>query len=159
VRIAIHTALILAASALALAQQSAKTAVPSDAHYPQIIHADVPLYPPLAWSAHFGGVVEVEVTIADGKVVNAQTKRVTVAAPSAKENPENSKLAEYLSVPSVENVKTWRFATEERLTFAVTYTYRIKGTETLMPENPTVVLDLPRSITVAARPFKPTVTP
>jgi len=144
---------------MALSQQSAKDAVPSDVHYPQIIHADVPLYPPVAWSAHFGGAVEMEVTITGGKVVNAQAKRVTVAAPSAKESPENSKLAEYLSVPSIENVKTWRFDTEERLTFAVTYTYRIEGTETLVPENPTVVLDLPLSVAVTARPFKPTVTP
>ena len=73
-------------------------------------------------------------------------------------NPENRELLDYLSVPSLENVRTWRFVPEGRTTFVVTYNYHIQGTETSFPENPTVLLDLPRSISVSVRPFKPTVT-
>jgi hypothetical protein len=103
--------------------------------------------------------VEIEVTVKDGKVIKAHVQRARVEQGSARETRDNSKLAEYLSVPSLENVKTWRFVPEGFGTFVVTYTYRIEGTETPLPENPTVFLDPPRSITVTARPFKPTVTP
>jgi len=102
--------------------------------------------------------VEIEVTVEDGKVVNAEVKRGKVEGASSKVNPDNRVLLDYLSVPSLENVKTWSFVPEGRTTFVVTYTYRIQGTETSSPENPTVLLDLPRSITVSVRPFRPTTT-
>ncbi len=43
-------------------------------HYPRVISAKVPLYPPLAWSAHISGVVKIQITVDDGRVVNAQVK-------------------------------------------------------------------------------------
>jgi hypothetical protein len=140
----------------AIAQQEPKGATSN--HYPRLIHADVPLYPSAAWSAHFGGTVDIEVTIEEGKVINAGVKRGRVEGATDNVNPESRVLLDYLSVPSLENVRTWRFAPEGRTTFVVTYNYRIQGTETPFPENPTVLLDLPRSISVNVRPFKPTVT-
>jgi len=158
-----RTANLLAAAALAVllhgvslsaaAEQKAKDA---SAHYPRLTHADVPFYPPAAWSAHFGGTVEIEVTVEDGKVINAELKGGKMEGASSKVNPDNRGLLDYLSVPSLENVKTWRFVPEGRTAFVVTYTYRLQGTETSSPENPTVLLDLPHSITVSVRPFRPT---
>ena len=141
----------------AVAERKAKDASAS-VHYPRITHADVPFYPPAAWSAHFGGTVDIEVTVEDGKVINAEVKHGQVEGASSKVNPDNRMLLDYLLVPTMENVKTWRFVPERRTTFVVTYKYRIQGTETSSPENPTVLLDLPRSITVSVRPFRPTTT-
>ena len=62
----------------------------------------------------------------------------------------------YLSDPSLANLKTWQFESEDRATFLVTYIYEIEGEETALPENPKVELDLPRLVKVIARPFKPT---
>jgi hypothetical protein len=123
-----------------------------------VIAAEVPLYPPVAWSAHFGGTVAIEVTVENGKVAKSEVKSVVVCSQEGRPIVDNPKLQPYLSIPSVENVKTWRFAPEERDTFIVTYTYRIEGAETSKPESPTVVLDLPTTVTITARPVKTTTT-
>ncbi len=48
-------------------------AKPADAlPYPIVIRAEVPMYPPAAWSAHLTGNVEIEVTVRDGAVVDAR---------------------------------------------------------------------------------------
>jgi len=127
-------------------------------HYPRLVHADVPFYPPAAWSAHFGGTVDIAVTIENGDVTNADVKRGRVEAATDKVRNDNPTLRDYLSVPSLENMWTWRFVSEGHTTFVVTYSYHIQGTETPSPENPTIVLDLPRTVTVTVRPSKPTVT-
>ena len=54
----------------------------------------------------------------------------------------------YLSNPSVANVKTWQFQSEDRTTFLVTYVYKIEGEETPLREDPKVELDLPRLVKV-----------
>jgi hypothetical protein len=112
-------------------------------HYPKLIHAEVPLYPALARSAHLSGAVEIEVVVENGAVVDAKLKSSTM----------NNQV---LPLGSLENVKTWQFQSEGRASFTVTYVYKIEGAETEQPENPTVELDLPRLVTVTARPFKPT---
>jgi hypothetical protein len=80
----------------------------------------------------------------------------TVLAEKELVSKNQSRFLPYLAVPSVENVRTWRFVPEKRATFIVKYMYRIEGEETLVPENPRVELDLPSLVTVIAKPFKPT---
>lgn len=103
--------------------------------------AELPLYPPLARTAHITGTVEIQVIVEDGLVVEAQVK---------------SRGSRFLSDPALANVKTWRFYVGDRATFLVTYIFRIEGEETALPENPRVELDLPLMVKVTARPFKPT---
>ena len=62
----------------------------------------------------------------------------------------------YLSVPSVENIKNWRFDPEESATIDVRYLYRIEGKETERAENPEVQVVFPL-ILITAKPVKPTV--
>jgi hypothetical protein len=109
-------------------------------HYPKLIHAELPLYPAIAWTAHISGTVEIQVTVERGAVVDAQLKSGS--------NP-------YLSNPSITNVKSWQFQSEDRTAFLVTYVYKIEGEETQLPENPKIELDLPHLVKVTARPFKP----
>lgn len=124
----------------AFGQSAVKTPLSSAAHYPKLTHADLPLYPAIAWTAHISGTVEIQVTVERGAVVDAQLK---------------SNGSPYLSNPSLENVKSWQFQSEDRATFLVTYVYKIEGKETKLPENPKIELDLPSVVRVTARPFKP----
>jgi hypothetical protein len=67
----------------------------------------------------------------------------------------SNEVGAYLSNPSLANLKTWQFQSEDRATFVVTYLFQIEGQETPLPENPKVELDLPLFVKVTARPFKP----
>jgi hypothetical protein len=107
-------------------------------HYPLISHADLPLYPPLARALNLTGTVEIQLVIAKGIVADAQVKSVVIdshnGAPLTDEGEK--KIGQYLSVPSLANIKNWRFESEERTTFVVKYVYRIAGKQTELPENP-----------------------
>jgi hypothetical protein len=133
---------ILLATTAAWGQSGVPAAVLA-AHYPQVIHAELPLYPPLAWTAHISGTVTIQITVEKGSVVDAQIK-------------SNDTKNQLLSLRSLENVKTWQFHSEDRATFVVTYVYKIEGEQTALPENPRVEVDLPSLVKVTARPFKPT---
>lgn len=135
----IIVSLLLAASAFD--QGTAKAPTSEGAHYPNLVRADLPLYPPLARTAHVCGTVEIQVTVEREAVVDAQVKSST---------------SPLLSTPTLMNVKTWQFQSEDPATFPVTYVYQIEGEQTALPENPKVELDLPRLVKVIARPFKPT---
>lgn len=43
-------------------------------HYPNVIHAELPLYPSLTSTLRISGTVKIEVTIEKGAVVEAQVK-------------------------------------------------------------------------------------
>ncbi|MGD0227408.1 MAG: hypothetical protein ABSF71_34240 [Terriglobia bacterium] len=151
--------LLLAGSALG--QGSADNRGTEARHYPNLIHAELPLYPPLAWTAHITGSVEIQITVDKGSVVDAQVKSIDIQVIGPDNPPRNdlrTKLAvsPSLSNPTLANVKTWQFQPEGRTTFLVKYVYRIEGEETTLPENPKVELELPRLVKVTARPFKPT---
>ncbi len=129
--------------ATAFGQSKANIPATQATHYPNLIHAELPLYPPLARTAHISGTVEIQVTVEKGSVVDAQVK-------------SSSTKNQLLSLRSVENVKTWQFQSEDRTTFLVTYIYKIEGEQTPLPENPKVELDLPpRLVTITAKPFMP----
>jgi len=112
-------------------------------HYPRLIRAELPLYPSVAWTANISGTVEVLVTVERGTVVDVKVR---------------SAIIPYLTNPTVANVKAWQFGSEDSATFLVKYVYEIKGKQTQQPENPRLVLDLPRLVRITARPFKPTTT-
>jgi len=110
-------------------------------HYPRLIRAELPLYPPLAWTAHIGGTVSIQVRVEKGSVVDAQIK---------------SGNSLWLSTPALANVRSWQFDPGDHAEFLVSYVYQIEGTQTPLPENPKVELDLPCLVKITARPFKPT---
>ena len=144
----------------ALGQNSVEARSAGAVPYPRLIHAELPLYPSAAWSAHLSGTIEIDVTVEKGAVVEAQVKHGIVETQvggerGAVKEEQQAKLLSYLSLPSVANVKTWQFQPEERSTFTVTYVYKIEGEQTPLPENPKIELDLPRVVKVTVRPFKP----
>lgn len=158
----IRVALLLLWVTAAVGQTTVEAKPADGVPYPRLIHAELPLYPPAAWSAHLGGTVEVDVTVEKGTVVDAQIKSGMVETQGAekrglKKEEQQRKLLSYLSLPSVANVKTWQFDPEpgERTTFSVIYVYKIEGEQTPLPENPKIELDLPRVVKVTVRPFKP----
>jgi hypothetical protein len=105
------------------------------------------------------GTVEIEVTVRDGAIVDAQVRRGTVESQAPRDkiavSRNQAKFLPFLSVPSLTNVKTWQFEPGTPTTFVVSYIYRIEGEETVVPENPTIELDLPRVVKVTVKPVKP----
>jgi len=155
-------AVIFLLAAAAFGQNLQQPVSSEGTHYPRLLHAELPLYPPLARSAHISGKVEIEVTVEKGSVIDAQVKSadIQITDPQNRatyDSQARATASHYLSDPSLANLKTWQFDPGgERSTFLVTYVYEIKGKETPLPENPKVELDLPRLVKVTARPFKPT---
>jgi hypothetical protein len=152
--------LLFAASASAFGQSTADTRASEATRYPQLIRAELPLYPPIAQAAHISGKVEIQVTVEKGAVVDAQAKSVDVQISDPEhravyDDRAKAKVSPYLSNPSLANVKTWQFKPGERTTFLVEYVYRIEGEATVLPENPKIELDLPHLVTITARPLKP----
>src|SRR5690348_15694806 len=157
------TVAILLLAVSGLSQMTSNGGANETSHYPRLIHAELPLYPPVAWTADITGTIDIQVTVEKGSVVNAQVNKVDIQIIGPDNPPKNdartkAAVSKYLSNPSLANVKTWQFHPEDRATFIVKYVYRIKGTETPLPENPKVELDLPLLVKVTARPFKPTQT-
>ena len=118
--------------------QSATVSVPN---YPEVTSANVPFYPGVAWSLKMGGTVELMISINKGAVVDARV----ISAPS-----------QFLSVPSLATVKSWKFRSKERQSIYVKFVYVIQGEPTEKPETPRIELDLPSLVKVTARPFMPT---
>ena len=160
--------LLLCCASVALAQgpqtstatRDQQTVPPEGRHYPSLLHAELPLYPPLARSVHVSGKIEIEITVEKGSVVDAQIKSVEIQIADSQNRAvydlqAKAAASRYLAEPSLANIKTWQFDLGERSTFPVSYIYEIKGNETPLPENPKVELDLPL-VKVTARPFKPT---
>ncbi len=86
----------------------------STAHVPAVpilLGADLPTYPPVWRTAHLTGKVVVLVTVKEGRVVETEVKS---GEP-------------HLQVPTVSNLKTWRFDNTVNDEFTVTYTYQISG--------------------------------
>jgi len=144
-------------AAFAWSQTALSPTANDDIHYPQLIRAELPVYPPIARTAHITGTVKVQVVVEKGGVADAQVKSVVIVSTNGPGLTEEGqkKVGPILSNPSLANIKTWQFQAEDRTTFVVTYVYKIEGQETLLPENPKVVLDLPL-VKITSRPFKPT---
>ena len=99
-------------------------------------HADVPMYPQLARTARIFGIVQVQVTVKDGKVVSTEVKSGHPMLASA----------------TVENIQTWRFHPLVNATFTTKFTYQLETKKPLDPQNPRVELQLPLLVKITAVP-------
>jgi hypothetical protein len=106
---------------------------------PAVSHADVPLYPPVARITGIGGTVQVEVTVKDGAVASTELKS---PAPLILVNA------------TLENLKTWKFASDTNAMFRVTYIYEVEKEATASPGNPRIEMQLPNLIRITAKPPK-----
>ena len=109
--------------------------------------AALPMYPPIAKAAHVTGKVAVRVTVKDGLIVQTEVLSEPAVASGGR----------LLESPTLENLKTWRFASDVTGAFTVTYTYEISGTETEEPTNAKVEILPSLDVKITARPVKPTV--
>lgn len=116
------------------------TSKASTSEVPILLAADLPIYPPIWRTAHLSGRVVVRVTVEAGRVVGTDVKSGEL----------------HLQIPTVSNLKTWRFASDVSGTFTVTYTYTISGEESVGPTNPTVEILPSLDVNITARPVKPT---
>ena len=107
----------------------------------------LPMYPPIAKAAHVTGKVVVRVTVKDGLMVQTDVLSKPAVASGSR----------LLESPTLENLKTWRFAADVTGAFTVTYTYEISGTETDEPTNAKVEMLPSLDVKITARPVKPTV--
>jgi hypothetical protein len=114
---------------------------------PVLQGAALPLYPPIAKAARVTGKVTVRVIVKDGLVAQTDVLFQSDGASGMR----------LLETPTVENLKTWRFATNVTGTFTVTYTYEISGKESDGPTNPKVEMLPSLDVKITARPVKPTV--
>ncbi len=122
-----------------------QTTAPAEA--PPILQgAALPMYPPIAKAAHITGKVIVRVTVKDGLVV----KTDVLSKPDVRSGQR------FLESPTVENLKTWRFAAAVTGEYTVTYTYEISGEESEQPTNARVEMLPSLDVKITARPVKPT---
>jgi hypothetical protein len=126
-------------------------------HFPQLSHAELPLYPPLARQLRLAGTVEFRVVVDKGSVVNAEVKSVTISSCNCPGMTEEGKekLGLYLSKPAVDNLNTWKFQSVDRDIFDVKYVYAVDGEPISTPDNSRVEFNLP-VVKITARPIKPT---
>jgi hypothetical protein len=94
-------------------------ATPPAAAPPILQGATLPMYPPIAKAAHITGKVVVRVTVKDGLVVKTDVRSGQ----------------RFLESPTVENLKTWRFAADVTGEYTMTYTYEISGEASEQPTN------------------------
>jgi hypothetical protein len=136
--------------------QTTPSSNPESISHLQVIHADVPWYPPVAWTLRLTGTIEIHLVVNKGVITTAEVKSVVLGPTRDPLNEEGKKkMALYLSNPTLANVKTWQFQEEDSGTLSVRYVYTIEGEQTALPENPRVELELPLLVKVTARPFKP----
>lgn len=112
---------------------------------PILLDAAIPKYPPIARAARIAGKVVVRVTVEQGLVVK------TDVLPK----PNVSSGQRVLETPTVENLKTWRFAPKVKCAFTVTYTYEISGTETYDLTNAKIEMLPSLDVNITERPIKP----
>jgi len=108
---------------------------------PVLTSAGLPTYPAIWRAAHLTGEVIARVAIKDGVVNGVEIK-----------SGEN-----HLQVPTIANIKTWRFEEGVNSTITVTFTYVISGDPTDDRTNPTIEVLPSLDVRITARPVKPTV--
>jgi hypothetical protein len=145
---------IILLAATAGSQTAPKPNAIDGVHYPRVLRADIPVYPPLAWELQLTGTVEIQVVVEDGAVVSADVKSAVLRLPKVVLTEEGKKKLPYLSNSSLANVKTWQFEKEDRATFSVKYVYQIEGEPVPERGHPIIELDLPLLVRVTAQPVK-----
>src|SRR5437016_11596952 len=90
--------------ALGLSHNAQRPTASEGGHYPRLVHADLPLYPPLARTAHVSGKVEIQLTVQKGAVVDAQIKSTEIDIDSQQgvvyDSTAKKIAGKYLSDPS-----------------------------------------------------------
>ena len=131
--------ILVAITGLAVAQTATTQKPQTEQHRDlRLEHAEVPIYPQLARTARIFGTVEVQVTVKDGKVVNAEVK----SGPPV------------LAKATVENIQSWRFYPLVNATFTTKFIYQLETKEALDPQNPRVELQLPLLAKITAVPVQ-----
>jgi hypothetical protein len=113
---------------------------------PILQRASLPMYPPIAKAAHVTGKVIVRVTVKNGQIFKTDVLSQHDAVSGQR----------LLELPTIANLKTWRFASSVNATFTVNYTYEISGEETIDPTNAKVEILPSLDVTILSRPAKPT---
>ena len=121
---------------------------------PRLISADLPNYPAIAQAAHITGWLKIRVTVNKGRIVT--TDVLNTEARDDKSHIFHQSL-QFLTTPTLTNLKTWRFDPDANGTFLVSFTYAIAGTETDAPTTPKIEVLPSLDVSVTARPVKPTV--
>jgi hypothetical protein len=120
---------------------------------PLLVNADLPRYPPIAKAADLTGTIQLRANVKDGKVVEAEVLSQHLQSRGAVLKSGSP----YLALPTIENLKTWRFGASVNENLVVTYTYEISGSETEGPTNPKIEILPSLDVHITARPVKPTV--
>lgn len=124
---------------LAVLMSGQNTSAAQVSEVPILLAADLPIYPPVWRTAHLTGQVVVLVTVKEGRVIETEVKS---GEP-------------HLQVPTVSNLRTWRFDNTVNGQFTVTYTYQISGEPVDGPSNPKVEVLPSLDVNITARPIKP----
>ncbi len=127
------------AAILAVSLLGQTTASEGSPAVPILLEAAMPVYPPIWQTAHLTGKVIVRVTVKNGRVVETAAQSGEL----------------HLQVPTVTNLKTWRFDDQVSGAFTVTYTYEISGEPSEAPTNPRVEMLPSLDVKITARPVKP----
>jgi hypothetical protein len=111
---------VILLASLALGHTFLRSGDHESTRYPILVRAELPLYPPIAPIArvvHITGIVEINVTVEKGSVVNAEVNSVTILSSNSPPltTDGKTKLGLYLSEPSLANLKTWQFQSESLL--------------------------------------------
>jgi hypothetical protein len=131
--------IVVAITGLGVAQTATTQKPQTDQHRDlRLEHAEVPMYPQIARTARISGTVEVQVTVKDGKVVNAEVK----SGPPV------------LATATVENIHSWLFYSLVNTTFVTKFIYQLETNEALDPQNPRVELQLPLLAKITAVPVQ-----
>ncbi|WP_031495448.1 energy transducer TonB [Bryobacter aggregatus] len=100
---------------------------------------ELPLYPPTAIAARLEGTVVLAVRVVNGVVQQAE--------PTAHANA-------LLASAARRNVLSWRFGPEVSGTVNVRFVYELEKQEVMQPENPEILLRLPESVRIVAKPVR-----
>lgn len=121
---------------------------------PRLISADLPNYPAIAQAAHITGWLKIQITIERGNIV-----RTNVMSTEAKDDKSHifDHGLQFLTTPTLTNLKSWRFDSDANGTFVVSYAYNIAGSETDAPTTPKIEVLPSLEVSVTARPVKLTV--
>ena len=121
---------------------------------PRLISAEMPFYPPIAAAAHITGWLRIRIKVENGKVA-----RTEVLTTEAKDDRSHvwEKGSQLLIAPTLNYLESWRFDSDVKTSFVVTFTYKIAGTETDKPTTPKIEVSPSLNVIITARPVRPTV--
>lgn len=134
-------ALMILGLLLALPAMGQARSTKPNGSIPILLSANLPTYPPVWRTAHITGKVTALVTVRHGRVIETHVKSGN----------------HFLRPPTIQNLKSWRFAKTVDAQFTVTFTFELAGSPTDAPTNPKVEILPSLDVIMTGRPIKPTV--